>query len=472
MRSRTETEAELKRTHEELEAKHATGNIKFAKVQGERDALFQAHATLQSDVTNGQAALVEVQQKLAGAASELVATARQLQIAQSDLRAANRRTEEAEKTQKDLQAEGSNLMRSLDEMRPKIVELTGDKIELGNKIDSLEHALRSRDTTIADLENTIEEMSDEHGDSSKAREDAWGQREKEHSSVRTSLAEMQKAYSNLQVELDDAQASLHTLETDRTAHYQVAAHQADEIERLTSSLHSQTEEYSVIKHDLAQRKRSDDEDQDFIERAQEEIESLRAELNAADEEIQELQAVASRPSLTHVARGSLDAEMFSAVKQQHSLDLSTAQSQIRALETTVFDAQAQSHTLQKRIAFLETQLATSPRSDSRAGPSRPSSRAHNRSPSNNLPPLPRSVFDVGLTPETRHKRQVSLSMLKARIDSELAASNSHSRMLTPTLGKRKPSGLPTVHEPRSQRSSMLDDHIFWCNSCKADLIIL
>lgn len=445
-------------------------------MQGERDALFQAHTSLQTDTTNAQAALVELQQKLALAASELVANARQLQIAHSDLRAANRRAEEAEKMQKDLQAEGSNLMRSLDEMRPKIVELTTDKAELSNKIDSLEHALRRRDATIADLENAVEEIRDEHGDASKAREDVLTQREKEHASVRTSLAEMQKAYSDLQVELDDAHASLQTLETDRSTHYQVVAHQSDEIERLTSSLHRQAEEFSAIKHDLAQRKRSDDEDQGFIERAQEEIESLRAELNAAEEEIEELRSAAAsnaastRPS--HVARGSLDAEMFSAVKQQHSLDLSTAQSQIRALETTVFDAQAQSHILQKRIAFLEEQLATtSPRSISRAGTSRPSSRAHTHSPST-LPPLARSVFDVGLTPETRHKRQVSLSMLKARIDSELAASNSSpSRMSTPTTGKRKPSGLSTVHEPRS-RQPMLDDHIFWCNSCKADLIIL
>ncbi|KAF7969852.1 hypothetical protein HWV62_25854 [Athelia sp. TMB] len=471
LRFQIETEVNLKSKHEQLQIEHATNRDQLAHAQSERDTLHQAHTSLQSELATSQSVLAELQQKLAVAAAELITNARQLQIAHSDLRAANRRADEAEKTQKDLQAEGSNLLRSLDEMRPKIVELTSDKAELSNKIDSLDHALRNRDATIADLENAIEEMRDEHGDASKAREDILMQREKEHASVRTSLTEMQKAYSDLQAELDETQASLRTLEADRITHYQVAAHQSDEIERLTSSLHKQAEEYAAIKHDLAQRKRSDDDDRGYIERAQEEIESLRAELNAADEEIQQLRATASTPAPGHHAKGSLDTEMLSAVKQQHSLDLSTAHSQIRSLETAIFDAQAQSHTLQKRVAFLENQLATSPRSDSRASAStsRPSSRAHNHSPST-LPPLNRSVFDVGLTPETRHKRQVSLSMLKARIDSELAASTP-SRMSTPTLGRRKQSGLPTVHEPRS-RGPQLDDHIFWCNSCKADLIIL
>jgi len=210
---------------------------------------------------------------------------------------------------------------------------------------------------------------------------------------------------------------------------------------------------------------------------------LRADLSSADEEIQRLRdAASSSPSPD--APKSLDAEMLSALRQQHALDLSAAQSQIRALETSVFDAQAKSHTLQKRVNVLEDQLAAPSRSGSRTGrpfspSSRPSSRAHQPS---NLPPLSRSVFDIGLTPETRHKRRVSLGMLKARIDSELASGASHfpSRALAPSLSASRPSVLSTVHEPRSQRASLdhsfrrpqLDDHIFWCSSCNADLIIL
>jgi len=139
--------------------------------------------------------------------------------------------------------------------------------------------------------------------------------------------------------------------------------------------------------------------------------------------------------------------------------------------------------LQKHVNALEDQLATS--SERPFSPSsRSSSRAHHSHPSQpgGLPPLSRSVFDIGLTPETRHKRRVSLGMLKARIDSELAFVTSHppSRTLSPSVYKTKPSPLSTVYEPRSERGPLdhsfrrpqLDDHIFWCSSCRADLIIL
>jgi len=135
------------------------------------------------------------------------------------------------------------------------------------------------------------------------------------------------------------------------------------------------------------------------------------------------------------------------------------------------------------VNILEDQLAAPSRADRPFSPSsRPSSRAHHPYQPSSLPPLSRSVFDIGLTPETRHKRRVSLSMLKARIDSELAAATSRppSRILPSSSTKSKPLALSTVHEPASQRGSLdysykrpqLDDHIFWCSSCKADLIIL
>jgi len=100
-------------------------------------------------------------------------------------------------------------MRSLDEMRPKIVELTGDKVELGDKIASLEHALRNRDAMIAELESNVEELRDQYEETSKQREEGVAQREKEQSSAQASLTELQKAYTELQRELEEAQASIH-----------------------------------------------------------------------------------------------------------------------------------------------------------------------------------------------------------------------------------------------------------------------
>jgi len=484
LRLHKDAEMEWQNRHAELEAYHIASKEQLASAISDRDMLDQDKATLQSQIDVNEKVLIELQQKFAVATSELVSNARHLQNAHADFRNANKRADEAEKTQKDLQSEGSNLMRSLDEMRPKIVELTGDKVELGNKIDSLDHALRARDAMIAELENTIGELRDQHEEAFKQRDSAVAQQQREHSSAHVGLTELQRAYTELQRELEEKRANLHLLEAERTSHYQVTSRQLDEIDRLTVSSRAQADEVTSVRQQLEEHRHLEEEDRGFIERAQEEIEQLRADLASADDEVQRLRnAVSSAPSPDGAPK-SLDAEMLSALRQQHALDVSAAQSQIRALETSVFDAQAKSHVLQKRVNTLEDQLAAPPRSGSRADrpSSRPSSRAHNSHKAGNLPPLSRSVFDIGLTPETRHKRRVSLSMLKARIDSELASAAIHptSRAHSPALAKSRPSALSTVHEPTSSGDSLdhsfrrpqLDDHIFWCSSCRADLIIL
>jgi hypothetical protein len=206
---------------------------------------------------------------------------------------------------------------------------------------------------------------------------------------------------------------------------------------------------------------------------------------------------------------SLDAELLSSLRQQHALDLSAAQSQIRALENSVFDAEARAHALQKQVVALEDQLAHSrSRPSSRLGQRsfspgqfRPSSRAgshadlrrssfgsHRPSKSNLAPPLSRSIFDQNMSAETRHKRLVSLSMLKARIDSEVqvtsrsrASSRASSvRALSPVLSLPGQEPNPPPDSPQSHthphpvhRPQFLDDsHVFWCHSCTGDLVIL
>ena len=138
-------------------------------------------------------------------------------------------------------------------------------------------------------------------------------------------------------------------------------------------------------------------------------------------------------------------------------------------------------------------------------PSRPSSRSRNhsddlrraslaRQASGGAPPPLASqtlLFGQNLSPETRHKRKVSLSMLKARIDSEVAAaaagaSHPSSRAVSPAPvgtggGVGVAPGLPTVVEPRAPATLSLslkhpqfldESHIFWCHSCRGELVIL
>lgn len=164
------------------------------------------------------------------------------------------------------------------------------------------------------------------------------------------------------------------------------------------------------------------------------------------------------------------------------MDLSAATAQVRALENTIYDKERANHTLQKQVNSLEEQLAQlrSGHLGQRAFspiPSRPSSRAMESdrrisigSRRSGPPPLSRSVFDHAMSPETLHKRKVSLSMLKARIDSEVKP-----------MPFQPPRALSPVHSdtdshhitPHLHRPQFLDEtHVFWCHSCNGDLVIL
>ena len=153
------------------------------------------------------------------------------------------------------------------------------------------------------------------------------------------------------------------------------------------------------------------------------------------------------------------------------------------MEYTIYDKERANHTLQKQVNTLEEQLAQlrSNYPGQRAfSPilSRPSSRAAENdrrismgSRRSGPPPLSRSVFDHAMSLETLHKRKVSLSMLKARIDSEVKSMPSQppSRALSPVHSDTD-SHIVTPHR-RPQFLNETHD-VFWCHSCNGDLVIL
>ncbi|KAF9469728.1 hypothetical protein BDZ94DRAFT_1151170, partial [Collybia nuda] len=497
-------ESELEAKYTELQNLHTGVLQQLATAEATKDTLTQEKSEFQAHTAVTQKTLTEVQESLAKAMADAAVSVRQLQTSQADLRNANRRADDAEKTQKDLQAEGTSLMRSLDEMRPKIVELTGVKLELAERIDGLEHALRSREKTISELETTLDETRDQHAEAEKQTKEVIAQQEKERSVALFDSSELQKAYAELQAELDSAAASLRNLEAERSSHHQEASRRIEEVERLNSSLRAQTEELTLLRQELDARRDAQDEEQEFLERTQNEIESLRTDLAARDEEIERLQQAAALPT-REASPHALDAELLSSLRQQHALDLSAAQSQIRALENSVFDADARAHALSKQVAVLEEQLARShahsrpssrlgagsvtgsqPRSFSPLGV-RPRSSADLRRASFGGPH--RAVLEQGMSAETRHKRLISLSMLKARIDSEVATAGvsrpssraSSVRGLSPVrsvsgregAGDESGSEYMHVHGHVGHKPQFLDDsHVFWCHSCSGDLVIL
>jgi len=442
-----------------------------------------------------------------------------------EMRNAIRRAEAAESIQQELQNEGSSLMRSLDEMRPKMVELTNVKLELSEKLNVSEQAVRDRDGVIAQLEASLQAAQDQNESSVTKLLDAEAARERDRSTAQETQDELQRGYAELETELSDALASIRELEVERAGQRQLTSKQVEELDRMAGTSQTLKEEIASLHQEVEERKLAEVEQQEFLERARTDIEVLRADLVVKVQEIEELRAELSVTAATTTSP-SLDKEMVNALKQQHRLELSAAQSQIRALQTSVFEAEARAHSFQRQLSQSEDQLAQlrasssspsvlspplPPASSSAShaiqrpfspseGPSRPSSRARNhsddlrrksltqrRGSNNNGIPLGAAhpAFGVNLSPETRHKRKVSLGMLKARIDSEMAAASGSipsSRAASPlpsqAFGAEKASPRSEPHATNSiqnshKRPQFLDDsHIFWCHSCRGELVVL
>jgi len=474
----------LKSKHSSLEGEYSTLQARLESADNYQDELLEERDSLQSQVQFNQNVVRGLQQKLAELVAEVSSRDRSLTNLQGELRAAVRRAEESERTQRDLQTEGTTLVQSLEEMRPKIVELTAAKVELLEQIESLEHDKKSRDALISKLEISLNEGTEREAEAAKLKRESELLWEKDITSLQRTVNDLQRGYATLEVELQESQAAVHVLEAERTKMRQAEMRQADLSNRLSIETRRKEEEITHLGTELISHRNIEREQRDLIDQYRTDIEALRSDLMAKEEELEGFQ----KTPVTDDAPSSLDGEMLSAVKQQHALELSSANSQIRALETAVFEAQDRAHRLQRQVGILEDQLVqtrtsrATPRPFSPSTSVRPSSRASSGlrrasfgKQSGLVPPSTRSVFDVGLSPETRHSRQVSLSMLKARIESEAAANSHTPRVLSPAMQRHERflSAVEEVSAVLPRRPQFMDEsHIFWCHCCRGDLVIL
>jgi chromosome segregation ATPase len=538
LKDQTAVAASLATKVSELEGRSTAAQKQLGSLTAEHQALRMDKTSLQSQIGDHLGTIAGLRKAADQSASAKESLERQLQSSQVEKRNAVRRAEAAERIQQDLQNEGSSLMRSLDEMRPKIVELTNMKLELGEKLSRLEQAVRDRDGIIAQLESSLQTAQDQNESLNTELLDIETSREKDRSTAQETQDELQKGYAELETDLSDALASIRELEVERAGQRQLTSKQLEELDRIAATSQSLREEIASLNQELEERKLADVEQQEILERARTDIEALHADRMAKDQEIDQLRA-----ELSTAAAGpsspSLDKEMMNALKQQHRLELSAAQSQIRSLQTSVFEAEARAHSFQRQLSQSEDQLAqlralSSPSaltalppppplpSASQSSmlsphvatqlvvdhPPRPSSRARNNSEdlrrtsltqqrrgsgnNNNSFPLAAAhpAFGTSLSPETRHKRKVSLGMLKARIDSEMMAAAAGpvppSRVGSPLHAEVAVRGspLPPRMDPQHatatnsvqnshKRPQFLDEsHIFCCHSCRGELVVL
>jgi chromosome segregation ATPase len=498
----------------DLEGRHAFGQKQLTSLTTEHQALRLERTSLQSQLDEHLGTIAGLRKGASQSAANQEALNQQLRSSQAELRNAIRRAEEAERTHQDLQNEGSSLMYSLDEMRPKIVELTNAKLELSEKNNVLEQAVRDRDGVIAQLESSLQAAQDQNESLTIKLLDSETVREGDRSSAQETQDELHRGYAEIETELSDALASIRDLEVERAGQRQLASKQVEELDRMSSTSYGLKVDIASLRQELEERNLAEVEQQEFLERARTDIEVLRADLVAKVQEIEELRAEVSAAA-AHTSSSSsassppssLDKEMMNALKQQHRLELSAAQSQIRALQSNVFEAEARAHSFQKQLSQSEDQLAQLRAASAHVAPqhpSRPSSRQRNRSDELRRSSLssqrrgsggggvgagprsaPPSAFGANLSPETRHKRKVSLGMLKARIDSEMTAavipSVPPSRVTSPLHHHHATSAAAADLDPHAtndahgqhKRSQFLDEsHIFWCHSCRGELVVL
>lgn len=509
---RKDVEAEWNAKHDTLSSSLEESQASVTKLAAENERLKGDHSKLQTQNNTTQQSLLTLQNRLVQLTSDHQHATRHLTSAQSELTAAGKRVSQAEETVKNLQKENTQLMENLEEVRAKVVELNGDKVELAEQVESLGRALKSRDETIAGLEATVEQSNVKLAEVQAEHAKTLQQVNRQRTELEKSNAEQQDGYATLQTELEESQKAVKELTADRTS-LRSQIHQLEgEFGRLREVHDGLQSEKETLRQELDERAKGGDEVGAMLQTTREEIESLRTDLALKDEELLRAKALleeanlrASRLNSPTASSGTnLNEEIMEAQAQQHALELSTAQSQIRTLETTLFQEQAKTHSLQRRITTLEDELHTTKVQVATAASHKPtspriSSINNLRRVSSPTPPVGRNsgelqrrsvsstyrpvtqipVLDESLSADVRHKRKISLGMLKARIDSEMALkvplALTPSNVGTPRLGT-----LSELNEssPRASKKGVQlpqfgdETHVFCCAACQGDLVIL
>ena len=215
-----------------------------------------------------------------------------------------------------------------------------------------------------------------------------------------------------------------------------------------------------------------------VEDLRDQLETARSELEGSQIRVKELEN----------ASQEAESDSLASLKSAHALELSQHAEKIRSLETSLHGAESRVHQLSRQLTDLQSQpYANSPGESSSRGLffSDDGVGAEGRSPLGRGP-RPTGV-DALLPAHVRHKRQVSLSALKARMEPRRSYSqtsgpagslanvpegndevgrggsaSSTSGAATPEIKK----GFGAGH----RRMQFGDEIVFCCPACEGDLI--
>lgn len=481
----------------------------IAALTAERDSHTAHIGMITSQHSEALSALQNLQTNSASQAAKLTDLEHRLQHAQSDAQSSFRRAEDAERSHRNLQNENVGLMASLNEMRPKLVELTEEKLNLTDRVGVLEAQKRELKATVGKVEEELDGARAQAETLTQEREKGESAKATEVERLKREIEETKTHATHVEDEHQGALASVRDLEAERGIHRQAVERYQHEIDRLDAELAALRGQMGILQGEAVEAQAQHEQalsaledTRVVLERSNTEIESLRGEVVAHEEEaarLKEKLAAATTtpepsPKSHGVRKASLGQEILAV---EDSIGLSAAKGRVRALEAEVFDEQAKGHTLQKRIQELEHELSTRPKvlvpknstnghanhtylphsqpslpkiSSSASQHSHTSEKANGNAHSDTLPA---NAIDEGLAPEQRHKRRVSLHMLKARIEGELMPRASRGvSTLEPTEEEGQHSDVERPKTVPRRPQFMDENHVFWCSCCRGDLVVL
>ncbi len=480
------SELEWQSKHSSLSEELVASNALLSSLAHENDVLEAQLREAIVDAEEARKEKTEVGSRQAAISTELASVRQQLVNAQVEAVSAGKRATDAEQAHQELQNENVQLMASLNEIRPKVIDLTQDKVTLSEERERMQHGVRGRDTTIAQLEATVAELGASLERSKQFAHTSDKRWTAEKEVLEGNIRSLERSLVETEEQLHDARQSIQELDAGRAVHHRAVAQYEETLSRLKEEVKGYRDDTVSLEKSLDESRRAAAEAQELLNKTQLELESLRVEGSQKDVEILRVkdqtsslngQPLSPRPEISTVENELLDAQ-----RHQHALELSATRSQIRSLENALYLEQTKSHNLQRQIGALGGELnaiASTPQIFPRplSSASASSSNAFVRSP------IPRLLngLDSTLSPEVLHKRKISLSMLKARIDSEREArpvqalTSMKEESSSPSLSQ------PSVHLPdhhltyaHTLHSQYFRDesHIFWCHACSGDLVVL
>lgn len=501
-----------RRTKLEADLSSVTGQLGQSRQQYQD--ISQERMLLQKELDTSRETIKAFHQQVATISTNLANRTRQQDELEMTLATTSRKLADTELSLQSLRSENLNILAQLEEVRPKLVELTNKTAEDEERISFNDRKIRGLEKEVEALEIDLHdirlqlETADAHA---RAQEENIITVTAEKEKAEHDIAEGKKAHEELESVITRLHDELAKLNEERQRTDKVTSQLTQERDMLRSEINSLKIQLDQARYTSEELQRSEADSNEVLEEMRTELESLREQLFEKEQEVSTLRnSAVPKDRLGHGLSQSLSDELLSSLRDQHALEISNTHSRIRELESDLFDAKANEHTLHKRVAALEDELGNLLRQSRVDGRRSTSTRSHtplSQSFAHGRPVRPRVVYEENLPIEVRRKRKISLGMLKARIESERAAGMS---MTGIGLGVSTGSPLSRVssiveldetmerengfksqypgHEPQSGSVSAKhelikptpklhlkgwdESHIFWCHACKGDLVVL